>query len=76
MTTATLQGATVPVSYTHLIIHEGMKVLPLCREHHTEAHQIGQLTFNDKYHISGGIILDRKMCKLYGVKAKEEDNAQ
>lgn len=53
-----------------------MKVLPLCREHHTEAHQIGQLTFNDKYHISGGIILDRKMCKLYGVKAKEEDNAQ
>lgn len=57
------------------IIHEGMEVLPLCREHHTEVHAIGQLTFNEKYHISGGIVLDRKMCKLYGLKAKEENRS-
>lgn len=54
------------------IIHEGMKVQPLCREHHTEAHTIGQISFNEKYHIRGGIVLDRKLCRLYRLKAKEE----
>lgn len=54
------------------IIHEGMMVQPLCREHHTEVHTIGQLSFNEKHHISGGVVLDRKLCRLYGLKAKEE----
>ena len=27
------------------IIHEGMRVLPLCRMHHTEAHEIGKEVF-------------------------------
>lgn len=50
------------------IIHEGMNVLPLCREHHTEAHTIGQDTFNEKWHIPGGIEADRTICRLYRLK--------
>ena len=55
------------------IIHEGMEVLPLCRIHHGEAHQIGQLTFNQKYHIEKGIVLDKNLCHLYGLKTYEDD---
>lgn len=54
------------------IVHEGMEVMPLCREHHTEVHAIGQITFNDKHHIDGGIVLDKALCRLYGLKSKEE----
>lgn len=56
------------------IIHEGMRVLPVCREHHTEAHTIGQITFNEKYHLTDGIVLDKKMCKLYKLNEDAEDN--
>lgn len=49
------------------IIHEGMSVLPLCREHHTEAHTIGRDNFNNKYHIHG-IEADKTICKIYGLK--------
>lgn len=58
------------------IIHEGMKVLPLCRLHHTEAHQMTKDRFNELYHISDGIKLDKDMCKLYGLKTKEEEDEQ
>lgn len=34
------------------IEHLGNKVLALCREHHTEQHQIGMDTFNSKYHLT------------------------
>lgn len=51
------------------IIHEGMVVLPLCREHHTEAHQIGQKTFEDKYHIKG-VEADKTVCRIYGLKKR------
>ena len=34
------------------IEHFGNKVLALCREHHTEQHQIGMDTFNSKYHLT------------------------
>lgn len=50
------------------IIHEGMEVLPLCREHHTEVHTIGRDTFMKKYHLYGGIIADKTICKIYGLK--------
>ncbi len=33
------------------ISHIGMTVLPLCRNHHTEAHTMGDEAFNRKYHI-------------------------
>lgn len=57
------------------IIHEGMKVLPLCREHHTEAHVIGQKTFDEKWHLSGGIEADRTICRIYGLKARKKKDA-
>lgn len=49
------------------IIHEGMEVLPLCREHHTEAHTIGRDSFNNKYHVHG-VEADKTICKIYGLK--------
>ena len=58
------------------IIHEGMLVQPLCREHHTEVHLTGQTTFDNKYHIEGGIVMDKKLCRLYGLKARKKDSAE
>lgn len=59
------------------IIHEGMEVLPLCREHHTEVHAIGWLTFQKKHHLNGGVKLDKYLCKIYRLKRKEEiENAE
>ena len=54
------------------IVHEGLEALPLCREHHTEAHTIGEITFEEKCHLNGGIILDKGLCRLYGLKTEEE----
>lgn len=52
------------------IIHEGLEVLSLCREHHTEIHTIGKADFVKKYHLNGGIIADKTICKIYGLKKK------
>lgn len=52
------------------IIHEGMEVLPLCREHHTEAHSIGRDSFNEKYHIRG-VEADKTICRIYGLKRRK-----
>ena len=54
------------------IIHEGMEVLPLCREHHTEAHTMPDAEFFGKYHIPGGVTMDRTLCRLYGLKARKK----
>lgn len=54
------------------IIHEGMEVLPLCRIHHNEDHQIGESRFRGRYHIEKGVILDAYLCRLYQLKRKEE----
>ena len=54
------------------IIHEGLEVLPLCREHHQEAHTMPDEDFFGRYHIPGGIILDRTLCRLYGLKGKQK----
>lgn len=56
------------------IIHEGMEAMPLCRDHHTEAHALGQDSFNSKYHFDGGVVLDKTLCRIYGLK-KEKRNA-
>lgn len=53
------------------IIHEGMKVLPLCREHHTETHTMPDSDFFAKYHIADGIVADKTICRLYRLKTKE-----
>lgn len=55
------------------IVHEGMKTLPLCREHHTEVHAIGHKTFCEKYHISDGIEVDKTIAKIYKLKTRKEE---
>ena len=52
------------------IIHEGLEAISLCREHHTEAHTIGKTAFFEKWHLTGGITLDKTLCRIYGVKGK------
>lgn len=52
------------------IVHEGMPVLPLCREHHQEAHGMPLKEFLGKYHLNGGIPADKTICKLYRLKAR------
>lgn len=54
------------------IIHEGLEVLPLCREHHTEAHTMPDAEFFARYHIPQGVIMDRTLCRLYGLKANKK----
>ena len=46
------------------IIHEGMKALPLCREHHQEAHQHGDAAMMAKYHIEP-IVIDERIAHKY-----------
>lgn len=53
------------------IVHEGLEVMPLCRVHHTEIHTIGRQSFMEKYHLPGGIIADRNICKVYGLNTKK-----
>lgn len=52
------------------IIHEGLPVLPLCREHHMEAHGMPTEEFLKRYHLNGGIPADKTICKLYRLKAR------
>nr|DAG22068.1 MAG TPA: Putative HNHc nuclease [Bacteriophage sp.]DAO87709.1 MAG TPA: Putative HNHc nuclease [Caudoviricetes sp.] len=54
------------------IIHEGMEVLPLYREMHQEAHTMGDREFFEKYHLPGGVVMDKTLCRIYKVKAKRE----
>ena len=53
------------------IIHEGMEVLPLCREHHTEAHTMPDEEFFARYHLPGGIKLDKTLCRIYKLKSRK-----
>lgn len=55
------------------MVHEGMEVLPLCRGHHSELHAIGDREFYAQYHLLKGVILDRTLCKIYGLKSKKEE---
>lgn len=54
------------------IIHEGMEVLPLSREMHQEAHTMSDREFFEKYHLPGGVVMDKTLCRIYKVKAKRE----
>lgn len=54
------------------IIHEGMEVLPLSREMHQEAHTMSDEDFFEKYHLPGGIIMDKTLCRIYGLKARRK----
>lgn len=48
--------------------HIGREVMSLCREHHTEIHLLGKSEFMEKYHLDGGIIADKTICRIYGLK--------
>ena len=51
--------------------HEGQRVQPLCRLHHNEVDQIGQQSFDDKYHMTW-ICLDAHLCKVLKWKGKKK----
>lgn len=57
-------GSGVNRKTTH---HLNKEVQPLCRLHHTEAHKIGKVDFNNKYHLTS-IKLDEYLCKVLGLK--------
>lgn len=57
------------------ISHVGMKVIPVCRHHHKEAHTIGDDAFMEKYHITP-IEVDEKLdmfIKKGSLKLHKED---
>ena len=63
------EGSTVGMGGNReTMIHEGLEVMPLRREHHDECHSIGQKSFNAKYHFHNGYILTADLCKKYGLK--------
>lgn len=47
--------------------HSGQLVQPLCRVHHGEVGQLGQVAFDEKYHLEG-IRLDENLCEILGWK--------
>ena len=54
------------------IIHEGLEVMPLCREHHTQIHSLGREGFMAMYHLNGGVICDKTICRIYGLKRRRQ----
>lgn len=52
------------------IVHIGMRCLPLCREHHMEAHNIGENAFSERYHLEP-VKIDDKIAKKYRLKGAE-----
>lgn len=53
------------------INHLGMRCLPLCREHHTRLHEIGDELFVKEYHLEP-IRIDKKIARLYRLNTKEK----
>ena len=51
------------------ICHIGMRALPLCREHHTEIHAVGQEGFLKRY-ILEPVKIDERIAKVYRLKAR------
>ena len=49
--------------------HVGQLVEPLCRDHHQEAGEIGQKSFDELYHLSP-IRLDENLCEVLGWRKK------
>lgn len=45
-------------------VHEGLRALPLCREHHIRAHEISKETFLKEYHLQP-ITIDKSICKKW-----------
>lgn len=47
---------------------EDLEALPLCSEHHTQAHSMSNQAFFNRYHLSGGIILDSSLCCIWDLQ--------
>lgn len=54
------------------ISHVGMRAMALCRTHHTEAHQIGQHAFDDRYKVFGIKLGEYEVKKLKLGKTEEQ----
>lgn len=52
------------------IVHKGMFVLPLCGEHHDQAHGMSVEDFNAKWKLYG-IELTTELCEVYGLESGE-----
>ena len=50
------------------IIHLGMRILPLCREHHQEIHRVGKTDFLNRY-ILEPVKVDERIAKAFNLKA-------
>ena len=62
------EGSTVGMGRNRkTMVHLGLELMPLCREHHGECHSMGQKALNEKYHLQG-ITADEKICKKAGLK--------
>ena len=62
------EGSTVGMGRNRkTMVHLGLELMPLCREHHGECHSMEQKAFNEKYHLQG-ITADEKICKKAGLK--------
>jgi hypothetical protein len=56
------------------INHLGLRCLPLCREHHSSLHSMGNREFMERYHLQA-IPIDKKIAKQYGLNTKgRKDN--
>lgn len=55
------------------ILHEGLEAIPLSHEYHVEAHTMPDSEFFNKYHLPGGIVLDRTLCRIWKLKARKEN---
>lgn len=58
------------------IIHLGMRALPLCRIHHNEAHTMSDADFVSRYHLTDGIEIDKTLCRIYKLKARNNNAEQ
>lgn len=57
--------------YRDKINHIGLEALPLCREHHTSLHSMGNKEFMKQYHLEP-VKIDAKIAKVYRLNTKEE----
>lgn len=58
------------------ICHEGLEALPLCREHHTEAHTMADKDFFGRWHLEGGVVLDKTLCRIWKLKARKRTQGE
>lgn len=54
-----------------MVVHEGMSVEPLCREHHQECHRMAQNDFDLLHHIEP-VTATKEICRKYGLKYEAE----